>query len=94
VFAGRSLSWPKIGLPANWAYTGGMSENVDLQLVLKRVDTVLSRQDGILAELATLNETVRAMARSQVTMQRDIATLKDRVVILTAAIDEHPPAHV
>jgi hypothetical protein len=71
-----------------------MKENVDLQLVLKRVDSVLTGQDAIRAELASLNETIRAMARSQVTMQRDIATLKDRVTILTAAVDEHPPVHV
>jgi hypothetical protein len=44
---------------------------------------------------------VQSLARSDVTiqrsmaaMQRDITSLKDRVVILTAAIDEHPPAHV
>jgi hypothetical protein len=71
-----------------------MGENVDLQLVLKRVDAVLTGQDAIRAELASLNETVRTLARSQVTMQRDIATLKDRVIILTAAIDDNPPAHV
>jgi hypothetical protein len=71
-----------------------MTENVDLQLVLKRVDAVLAGQDAIRAELASLNETVRSLARSQVSMQRDIATLKDRVIVLTAAVDEHPPAHV
>jgi hypothetical protein len=71
-----------------------MPENVDLQLVLKRVDAVLAGQDAIRAELANLNETVRSLARSQVAMQRDIATLKDRVIVLTAAVDEHPPAHV
>jgi hypothetical protein len=62
-----------------------MTENVDLQLVLKRVDAVLAGQDAIRAELASLNETVRSLARSQVSMQRDIATLKDRVIVLTAA---------
>jgi prefoldin subunit 5 len=67
---------------------------VSLEMVLKRVEDVLAGQDAIRAELASLNETVRSLARSQVTMQRDIATLKDRVTILTAAVDEHPPAHV
>ena len=71
-----------------------MGENIDLQLVLKRVDAVLTGQEAIRAELSSLNETVRTLARSQVTMQRDIATLKDRVIVLTAAIDEHPPAHI
>jgi hypothetical protein len=67
-----------------------MTENVDLQLVLKRVDAVLAGQDAIRAELATLNETVRSLARSQVSMQRDIATLKGRVIVLIAAVDEPP----
>jgi hypothetical protein len=71
----------------------GMGE-VNLELVLKRIEDVLAGQDAMRAELAGLNETVRTLARSQVTMQRDIATLKDRVIILTAAIDDHPPAHV
>jgi hypothetical protein len=51
-------------------------------------------QEAIRDELASLNDTVRAMARSQVTIQRDIASLKDRVIILTAAVDEHPSTHV
>jgi hypothetical protein len=71
-----------------------MTENVDLQLVLNRVDAVLAGQDTIRAELTSLNETVRSLARSQVSMQRDIATLKDRVIVLTAAVDEHQPAQV
>jgi hypothetical protein len=71
-----------------------MTETVDLQLLLKRVDAVLSGQDAIRAELAALNETVRSLARSQVSMQRDIHTLKDRVTVLSVAVDEHPPAHI
>ena len=63
-----------------------MSENVDLQLLLKRVDTVLSRQDAIFAELATLNETVRTLARSQVTMQRDIGCASRSAAILYGSI--------
>ncbi len=73
----------------------GMGDNnVDLKLVLKRVEEGLAGQEAIRAELASLNETVRSLARSQVAMQRDITTLKDRITILTAAVDEHPPAHV
>ena len=71
-----------------------MTENVDLQLVLKRVDAVLAGQDAMRAELASLDQTMRSLARSQIAMQRDIASLKDRVIVLTAAVDEHPPAHV
>lgn len=71
-----------------------MGENIDLQLLLKRLDSVLTGQDAMRAELATLNETVRAIARSQVSMQRDLKALNDRVTVLTVAVDEHPPAHV
>jgi hypothetical protein len=71
-----------------------VAENVDLQFLLKRVDAVLAGQDAIRVELANLNETVRSLARSQVSIQRDIATLKDRVTVLSVAVDEHPPAHV
>lgn len=53
------------------------------------------------ADLGDLKETVHSLARSDVTiqrsmavMQRDLTALKDRVIILTAAIDENPPAHV
>jgi hypothetical protein len=66
-----------------------------LMLEIQREQNALhGGQEAIRDELASLNDTVRAMARSQVTMQRDIASLKDRVIILTAAVDEHPPAHV
>jgi len=66
-------------------------------LVLKQL--ALLREDmqagfaAIHGELATLNESVRSLSRSNVTIQRDLAQLKDRVVILTTAIDEHPPSH-
>ena len=71
-----------------------MTENVDFQFLLKRVEAVMTGQDAIRAELASLNETVRTLARSQVSMQRDIAALKDRVTVLTVAVDDHSPAHV
>jgi hypothetical protein len=71
----------------------GMGE-VNLEIVLKRVEDVLAGQDAIRAELAALNETVRSLARSNVSIQRDVAALKDRMNILAVAVDEHPPAHV
>jgi hypothetical protein len=49
---------------------------------------------SIRAELATLNDTVRSLAKSNVSIQREISRLNDRVTILTVAIDDHPPAHV
>jgi hypothetical protein len=68
-------------------------ENLTLkQLALLRED-MQAGFASIHAELSSLVESVRAMARTQVTMQRDITQLKDRVIVLTAAIDEHPPTH-
>jgi hypothetical protein len=76
-------------------------ENVSLEMIWKRLDELKTGQDAIRADLGELKETVQSLARSDVTiqrsmaaMQRDITALKDRVIILTAAIDEHPPAHV
>jgi streptomycin 6-kinase len=52
-------------------------------------------------EQARTNASVAAMARTLVTVQRDIrllhrdlTDLKDRVTVLTIASDDHPPAHV
>jgi hypothetical protein len=67
-------------------------------LILKQL--AMLREDmqagfgAIHAELATLNESVRSLSRSNVTIQRDLTQLKDRVIILTTAIDEHPPSHI
>ena len=71
-----------------------MTDNVDIQLLLKRFDAVLTGQDAIRAELVSLHETVRSLARSQVSMQRDLATFKDRITILSVAVEDHPPAHI
>ena len=49
--------------------------------------------EAIRDELASLNDTVRSLARSNVSIKRDVAALKDSVTILTVAVDEHPPAH-
>ncbi|HTV28233.1 MAG TPA: hypothetical protein VMF32_10675 [Xanthobacteraceae bacterium] len=74
--------------------------DVSLEMIWKRLEQLQTGQDAIRAELkdvraeiADLNETVRAFAKSQISMQRDISRLNDRVTILTAAIDEHPPTH-
>jgi hypothetical protein len=45
------------------------------------------------ADVAELKETVRALSKSNVIIQRDLAGLKDRVVILTAAFGDEPPLH-
>jgi hypothetical protein len=78
---------------------------VTLDLIYRQMNTGQDELKAELvaarAELAELKETVQSLAQSDVTiqrsmsaMQRYLTALKDRVVILTAAIDEHPPAHV
>jgi predicted nucleic acid-binding Zn-ribbon protein len=42
-------------------------------------------QEAIRDELSNLNDSMRAMARSQVAMQRDLKALNDRVTALTVA---------
>jgi chromosome segregation ATPase len=79
--------------------------DVTLELIYRQMqagqDDLKVELGAIRAEIADLKATVQSLARADVTMQRsmaamhrDITTLKDRVIILTAAIDEHPPAHV
>jgi hypothetical protein len=51
------------------------------QLALLRED-MQAGFAAIHAKLATLNESVRSLSRSNVTIQRDITALKDRVIIL------------
>ena len=78
---------------------------VTLDLIYRQMktgqDELKSELAGVRTELAELKETVQSLARSDVTIQRsmaamhrDLTALKDRVVILTAAIDDHPPMHV
>jgi hypothetical protein len=68
-------------------------ENLTLkQLALLREDM----QAGfakIHAELASLNESARALARADVAIQRDLRAVKDRVTILTVAFGDEPPLH-
>lgn len=65
------------------------------------LDELKAELAAVRAELERTNDNVVAIARTQVSMQRDIrsiqrdlADLKDRVTVLTVAVDEHPPAHV
>jgi hypothetical protein len=64
------------------------------QLALLRTD-MQQGFDSLRTELASLNETVTSLARTQVTMQRDLRNLNDRVNILTAAFagDDGPHTH-
>ena len=65
--------------------------DISLDMIWKRLEEMQSELKAVRAELSDLNDTVRAFAKSQVSMQREISRLNDRVTILTAAIDEHPP---
>lgn len=67
--------------------------DVSLEMIWKRLDDIQAELKAVRTEVADLNETVRAFAKSQISMQREISRLNDRVTILTAAIDEHPPTH-
>ena len=68
-------------------------DNIDLGMIWKRLDEIQTELKAVHSEVADLNDTVRAFAKSQIAMQREISRLNDRVTILTAAIDEHPPTH-
>jgi predicted nucleic acid-binding Zn-ribbon protein len=78
---------------------------ITLELIYRQMqagqDELKIELAALRADIADLKQTVHSLARSDVTIQRsmeamhrDITALKDRVIILTAAIDEHPPAHV
>jgi hypothetical protein len=71
---------------------------ISLELIYKRLEEMQPDIHGVREELGRTNENVAAIARTQVSMQRDIraiqsdlADLKDRVTVLTVAVDEHPP---
>jgi hypothetical protein len=73
---------------------GEQPENLTLkQLALLR-EEMQAGFANIHAELVTLNESVRALARADVAIRRDLRDVKDRVVILTAAFGDEPPLHV
>jgi chromosome segregation ATPase len=74
-------------------YNSSMGD-VSLDMIWKRLERIETGQEAIRGELATLNESMRSLAKSQVSMQRDISRLNDRVTVLTVAVDEHPPAHI
>jgi len=69
--------------------------DVSLEMIWKRLEEMQADIRGVRVELATLNETVTSLARTQVALQRDVRNLKDRVNILTAAFagDDGPPTH-
>lgn len=77
---------------------------ITLELIYRQMqaghDELKAELVAVRADIAELKETVQSLARSDVTLQRtmsamlrDLTGLRDRVVILTAAIDEHPSAH-
>lgn len=84
---GAVLYWRMVEVSNELIYT--------LMLEIQReVAATHADQQAIRDELANLNDTVRSLARSNVSIKRDVATLRDSVTILTVAVDEHPPAHV
>jgi len=50
-------------------------------------------QEAIRDELATLNDTARALAKSNVSIRREISELKDRMTILSVAVEDGPHTH-
>jgi hypothetical protein len=77
-------------------YAGGMSDKVDLQLVLKRVEDVLAAQEALAAKVGTV-------ATSMVSMMKRIDDLDNRMIVFSqrqqestntihlvaVAVDEH-----
>ena len=68
--------------------------DVGLGMIGKRLEDIQTELKAMHGEMSDLNDTVRAFAKSQISMRREISRLNDRVTILTAAIDEHPPTHI
>ena len=69
---------------------------VNLELVLKRVEDVLAGQDAIRAEVKAVRDEqarttskLEAMAQTLVGVQRDIRSLQATVAMLGVAIDGH-----
>jgi hypothetical protein len=63
-------------------------------MVWKRLEEMQADLKALRVDVADLKETARVLAKADVIIQRDLATLKDRVTILTVAFGEQPPAHV
>jgi septal ring factor EnvC (AmiA/AmiB activator) len=73
---------------------------ISLEMVWKRLEEMQADIKSVREELGRTNDNITSIARTQVSMQRDIRTiqrdladLKDRVTVLTVAVDEHPPTH-
>jgi septal ring factor EnvC (AmiA/AmiB activator) len=66
---------------------------ISLEMIWKRLEDLHTGQEAIRSDLAELRDTVRSFAKTNLSMQREISRLNDRVAILTAAIDDHPPDH-
>ena len=67
---------------------------ISLEMVWKRLEEMQADLKAVRIDVADLKDTVRSFAKSNLSMQREISRLNDRVTILTAAIDEHPPSHI
>lgn len=67
---------------------------ISLEMIWKRLEDLHAGQEAMRGDLAELKDTVRSFAKTNLSMQREISRLNDRVTILTAAIDEHPPSHI
>jgi predicted nucleic acid-binding Zn-ribbon protein len=57
------------------------------------IQTLQAGQEAVRDELANLNDTTRALAKSNVSIRREISELKDRMTILSVAVDEGPHTH-
>jgi predicted nucleic acid-binding Zn-ribbon protein len=57
------------------------------------MQTLQAGQEAVRDELANLNDTTRALAKSNVSIRREISELKDRMTILSVAVDEGPHTH-
>jgi predicted nucleic acid-binding Zn-ribbon protein len=71
---------------------------ISLDMIWNRLDGMQRELQAIREEQTHTNENIAAMARTLVSVrrdirnfQRDIAGLKDRVTVLEVAVDEHPP---
>ena len=68
--------------------------DVSLEMIWKRLEEIQTDLKGLRADVADLKDTVRSLAKSNVSIQREISRLNDRVNILTVAVDDNPPAHI
>ena len=57
------------------------------------IQTLQAGQEAIRDELANINDTTRALPKSNVSIRQEISELKDRMTILSVAVDEGPHTH-